>query len=66
MFFANHMLITTVPMVRVSQTGMKIAWVLLDSNDGPQVRAAKPTMIIVNNIRRREEGLGFGSACDAS
>jgi hypothetical protein len=47
------MLITTVPIVRVSHAGIKIAWALLDSNEGPQVRAAKPTMMTVSSTSRR-------------
>jgi hypothetical protein len=47
------MLITTVPIVRVSHAGMNIAWTFLDSNEGPQVRAAKPTMMTVNSTSRR-------------
>jgi hypothetical protein len=57
MYFANHMLITTVAIVSVSHAGMNIAWAFLDTNEGPQVRAAKPSMMTVNSMRRRGEDL---------
>ena len=52
MNFANHMLMITVPTVRVSQTGMNMAWTFLDSREGPHVSAAKPSMMTVMSIRR--------------
>jgi len=60
------MLITTVPIVRVSHAGMKIAWALLDNSEGPQVRAAKPTMMTVSSTSRRGEDFGVGCACGVS
>jgi hypothetical protein len=55
--FANHMLIKTVAMVRVSHAGMNIAWVFLETSEGPHVRAAKPTMMTVRSKSRRGEDL---------
>ena len=52
MYFANHMLMTTVPTVRVSQAGMNIDWTFLDKSEGPQVSAAKPTIITVIKMSR--------------
>jgi hypothetical protein len=52
MYFANHTLMMTVPMVRVSHAGMNMAWTFLDRSEGPQVRAAKPTMMTVIKMSR--------------
>ena len=54
-YFANHILMITVAMVRVSHTGMKISCVLLWNNEGRNVRAANPTMMIVRSISRRDD-----------
>ncbi len=55
--FVNQTLMTTVAMVRVSQAGMNIVSKFLDSSEGPQVRAAKPSMMTVRTSRRFEEDL---------
>jgi len=53
----NHMLMMTVAIVSVSQAGMKAAWTFLVKSEGPQVRAAKPTMMIVIKSSRLDEDL---------
>ena len=60
------MLMTTVAMVRVSHAGMNIVWMSLENNEGPHVRAAKPTMITVKSTSRRgEDLLGLGPECES-
>ena len=51
------MLMMTVAIVSVSQAGMKAAWTFLVKSEGPQVRAAKPTMMIVIKSSRLDEDL---------
>jgi len=76
MNFANHMLMMTVAIVRVSQMGMKMFGrspaVLetpvppLEKSEGRKARAAKPTMIIVISKSRRGEDFAPPPLCDAS
>jgi len=64
---ANHMLMMTVEMVRVNQTGMKTSCTFLEKSDGKKERAANPTMIIVRSKSLREEDfLGAPAPCDMS
>jgi hypothetical protein len=49
------MLITTVAMVRVSHAGMKSACTFLERREGPQVRAANPTIMTMSKTSRRGE-----------
>jgi hypothetical protein len=72
--FANHMLITTVAIVSVSQTGMKTSGrfvpVLetlvppLEKSAGRKERAANPTMMIVRSTSRREDLPPRPASCD--
>ena len=55
MYIANHMLITTVEMVRVIHAGMKASAKFLWKSEGPQVRAAKPSIMKVTKTRRLDE-----------
>jgi hypothetical protein len=65
MNLANHMLMMTVAMVRVSHAGMKMsvrlkevaltAVLLFEKSATPQVRTAKPTITTVTMSRRRED-----------
>jgi hypothetical protein len=54
-YFANHMLMMTVPMVRVSHTGMKTSCMFRVKREGKKERAANPTMIIVRSMSLRGE-----------
>jgi len=73
----NHMLMTTVAMVRVSHTGMKMFGMSdpvletpvppLEKRAGKKERPANPTMIIVTSTSRRcEDLLGAPVPCDVS
>ena len=74
MYFANHMLITTVAMVRVSHAGMNTSVrlkevaltpvLLFEKSATPQVRAAKPSITTVRISKRRGEDLP--PPCEAS
>jgi hypothetical protein len=67
MNFANHMLMMTVEIVRVSQTGMKTSYTCLEKSDGKKERAANPSMMIVRSIRRRvEDFFVYPAPCDIS
>jgi len=77
MYLVNHMLMITVTMVRVSQTGMKmvgkfvpvlvIPVLPLEKSDGRKERAANPSMMIVRSIRRRGEDFFIAPVpCDMS
>jgi hypothetical protein len=77
MYRVNHMLMTTVAMVRVSQTGMntsgKFVPVLvvpvppLEKREGRKDRAANPTMMMVRSTSRRGEDFLAGPVpCDMS
>ena len=73
---ANHMLMITVTMVRVSHTGMKMFGRSEDvletpvpplKREGRNERAAKPNMIIVSSRSRRgEDFFPVSVPCDAS
>jgi hypothetical protein len=75
MNLANHMLIMTVAMVRVSHAGMKMsvrlrevaltAVLLFENSATPHVRTAKPTIMTVRISKRRGEDLP-PPPCDAS
>jgi len=64
---ANHMLMTTVAIVKVIHAGMKMSVLLkpvadtavlrFEKRATPQVRAAKPNIVTVRMRRRREEDL---------
>ena len=60
------MLMTTVAIVSVIHAGMNISWAFLEKSEGPQVRAANPTMMTVMRMRRREEDFLPPAACDVS
>ncbi len=65
MNLANHMLMITVAMVSVSHAGMNMSVrfkeealtdvLLFEKSATPQVRTAKPTIMIVMMSRRRED-----------
>ncbi len=74
-YLANHMLMTTVAMVRVIQTGMnksgKLVPVLspvapLEKSAGRNVSAAKPSITAVTMTSRRDEDLFAPAPCGAS
>jgi hypothetical protein len=49
------MLMTTVAMVSVSHAGMNISSTFLENREGPHVRRANPSIIIVTSRRRRAD-----------
>jgi hypothetical protein len=55
MYLVNHMLMMTVEIVRVSQTGMKISYTCLEKSAGRKERAANPSMMTVRSNSRRGE-----------
>jgi len=73
---ANHMLMMTVAMVRVSHAGMNIsvrlkevalrAVLLFEKSATPHVRTAKPNIMTVRMSRRRGEDFAPPLPCDAS
>jgi len=60
------MLMMTVAIVSVSHAGMNVAPMVLLKRTGPHVKAAKPTMTIVINMRRRGEDFAAADPCPAS
>jgi hypothetical protein len=77
MYLVNQKLMITVPMVRVSHTGMKMVVTFnpvcvdpvppLEKSDGKKESAAKPSMMTVRSIRRRDEDFFLGAVpCDVS
>jgi hypothetical protein len=76
-YLVNQKLMITVPMVRVSHTGMKMVVKFvpvlvvpvppLDKSDGRKERAANPSMMTVRSMRRRDEDFFLGAVpCDMS
>lgn len=53
----------TVAMVSDSHAGMKINCMFLEKSEGPQVRMANPTMMIVRSVRRRVEDFLDAASC---
>ena len=76
MNLANHMLMMTVAMVSVSHAGMKMSVrfkeealtdvLLFEKSARPQVRTAKPTIMIVRSMSRRREDFWPSAPCDES